>query len=148
MVKDLNKALQLYFRLTSIKSEISQFSFFLFAFLLFFCQSIYSIDKNLYVLNTQNTSYNSTQSNFQNYHHNHPLSSTTQANVQQSFNENELRESTNQQFIITGSNVLFEELKLITGLNFYLHQITQLLHNRRIVALFVLHHSWKIFFAN
>ena len=150
MIKEKNKNTKRNTRSTFFEFSFASFLFFLFVSISFFSQSV--CFDNLKHINTytnkQTNSFNSGKGYIKQFQNNLPLDLAPKSNEKELSNENELIEDTNDNLDFLNYISAFNNFKITTGINFYLHQLTQTLQNGTTVALFVLHHSWKSFLFN
>ena len=150
MIKEKNKITKLNIRSTFFEFSFATFLFFLFISISVFSQSVCfdSLNHINKYTNKQINSFNSGKGYIKQFQNNLPLDLAPKSNEKELSNENELSADTNDNFIFLNYISAFNNFKITTGINLYLHQLTQTLQNGSTVALFVLHHSWKSFLFN
>lgn len=129
------------------KSSLLSFLMLVFISLFSISQLSLSSEKNSIAANRQKHNIHFSFSNAAlSIHHNKlPLDTGSNPSNQESSDEDEISEETNDFLDSSGLFTPFSSLQIVTGENFYLFQLNQTLQNCSIIALFVLHHSWKSF---
>lgn len=129
------------------KSSLLSFLLFVFISLLLINQVSLSTEKDSISAfqNNRNFRTSFSKAELSNHHNKLPLSTTSNSSNQESSDENEISEEANDILVLFGLVSSFNYLQILIGENFYLFQLNQILQNCSIIALFVLHHSWKSF---